>query len=127
MNPARFPTRKGFTLAEVMVTTLLITLVMLPIIRMSYLVIRNTQYARDAGEALALGQAELEAMAGMDYDDIVSGVLQKDSYTITWTVAEESGMKTVRMKIEWEIPGSEQKVELNTVFSDDLDQTYTLP
>ena len=114
--------KEGFTIAEVVITTLLVLLMSIPLARISYSSVRNTQFALQATEAMALAQAKLERfyyeanaygtsltstnttfqLEVAAYDAIASGTETQDVYTLTWSVNEvnqtwsgTSGISTV--------------------------------
>jgi len=125
-----YPTRtrlEGFTLVEVVITVLLITVVMVPVTRLSYTVIRSTQYARDLGEALAAGQTQMERFEDMDFDSITTGSATSGAYNLDWTVTTVDGNKVVEMEVTWEILGTDLSIDLNTVYSPETSVTYNLP
>lgn len=118
---------RGFTLVEVVITTLLILILMAPMTRLSYSVIRSTQYAHDLGEALAAGQSRMEVFEKAAFEDIESGSEQVGRYDLDWTVTEEDGNKVVELDVVWSILGKEITLELNTVHSPDVTYSFTLP
>ncbi len=117
--------RAGFTLPEVVITGLLMTIMMIPVSRIAYLTIRGTQYAHDSGEALALAQAKLEAFSDMDYEDIESGYETTDGYILRWIVSESQSSKVVRLFVRWSILGRRQSINLNTIYTDPLVEGFS--
>jgi prepilin-type N-terminal cleavage/methylation domain-containing protein len=118
-SPSRLP-KRGFTLVEVIITTILIVLIMIPISQLSYNIMRATQYSRDAGEALALGQAQLESMADEDYDTLASGTRTVDAHTLTWTVTESNGVKQTVLTVSWTLRNETKFVELRAIHSPEV-------
>lgn len=110
--------RAGFTLVEVLITGVLALILILPLSRMGYQVVRSSQLARESAEALAAGQAQLENLADTDYEDIQSGSRTTGEYTIAWTVAEVSGTKRVQVTVTWTLTGQTQTLTLNSVFNE---------
>lgn len=117
--------RQGFTLPEVVITSFLIMLMMLPLSRLSFSVVSSTQYARDMGSAVAIGQQKLETFSKMDYADIVNGNEVVDGYVLTWRVTEGLETKLVRLQIAWRILGRELNLNLNTVYSSEKDAGFS--
>lgn len=110
--------RSGFTLVEVLIAGVLALILILPLSRMGYQVVRSSQLARESAEALAAGQAQLENLADTDYEDIQSGSRTTGEYTIAWTVAEVSGTKRVQVTVTWTLTGQTQTLTLNSVFNE---------
>jgi Tfp pilus assembly protein PilV len=111
--------RQGITLIEVLVTGLLAMALILPLSRMGYLVVRNTQYANQSAEALAAGQSQLEVLENTEYGSIASGSSTSGDYSLTWTATETSGTKRVELVVSWTLAGSTQTLSLHTVYDDD--------
>ncbi|MCC5850638.1 MAG: prepilin-type N-terminal cleavage/methylation domain-containing protein [Verrucomicrobia bacterium] len=123
---ARGPdSRQGFTLPEVVITSFLILLMMLPLSRLAFSSVSSTRYARDMGSAVAIGQQKLEAFSKMEYADIVNGNEVVDGYVLTWSVTEDSEIKLVRLQIAWRILGRELDLNLNTVYSSEKDAGFS--
>lgn len=122
-----FIPKQGFTLPEVVITSLLIVMMMLPVSRIAFLSIRGTQYARDAGDALAAGQQKLESFSNIDYDTIAEGQEVSGKYTLAWTVDDEEldYAKVVRMEVTWTILGSEISIDLNTVYTSPIAEGFS--
>ncbi len=119
--------RQGFTLVEVVITVILIVVVMVPLTRLSFTVMRATQYARDVGEALAVGQTQLESFGEMEFESIQSGSETQGKYDLTWTVSTVDDNKLVALEIAWTILGQGVDIDLNTVFSPPTDTPFNLP
>jgi Tfp pilus assembly protein PilV len=109
--------RSAFTLPEVVITALLLTLMMLPISRLTYSTIRSTRYAHDVGDAIAIAQAHLEELEDVNYTSLVAGTKTVDGYTMSWEVEEEDFAKLVRMTISWSILGKPLSATFNTVYT----------
>lgn len=126
MNKHEKISQSGFTLPEVIITSLLIMVLMVPLSRTAYLTIYSTRYARDVGTAMALGQQQLELFADMDYNSISSGSSHVDGFDLAWTVTSANNTKTVRMTVSWTILSKSQSVDLNTVYVQSSDRSYSL-
>jgi Tfp pilus assembly protein PilV len=114
------PSKKGFTLPEVVITGLLMVMVMLPITRLAYSVARSTRYARDVGTAIAIGQEQLEQLADLAYTEIADGSTTVDGFAVSWTVTEADLSKVVRMTIQWSILGKPMEATMNTVYTSNI-------
>ena len=112
-------TRAGFTLPEVVITSLVIVLMMLPLSRLAFTTLTRTRYARDVGDVVAVGQQKLEQFSDMDYADIVSGNEVVDGYTLRWVVSNVAGhdAKLVQLEISWQILGRELSLDFNNVYT----------
>lgn len=119
------PRKQGFTLTEVVISCVLIIVVMIPISRLSYQIIRTTEYTKEVGIVLADAQKRMEDMANGTYASIASGTATEDGRTYTWTVTNNGTTKTVEMDIVWTLRGTTLTNELNTVFASDADAGYT--
>ncbi len=111
--------RKGFTLPEVVITSLVIVLMMLPLSRLAFTTLTRTRYARDVGDVVAVGQQKLEQFSDMDYADIVSGNEVVDGYTLRWVVSNVAGhdAKLVQLEVNWQILGRELSLDFNNVYT----------
>lgn len=109
--------QSGFTIPEVVITSVLIVMMMLPISQLSYMTIRNTRYARDVGTALSLGQAKLEQLSDAAYADVADGSEVQGDYTLRWTVEEDGFAKLVRLRVVWTLTGRTMEIDLNTVYT----------
>ena len=117
--------RMGFTLPEVVISSLLIVLMMLPLSRLVFSAVSSTRYARDMGSAVAIGQQKLEEFANMDYEEIVNGNEVVDGYVLTWRVTEDNETKVVRLQVAWQILSRELDLNLNSIYSSDKDAGFS--
>ncbi len=117
--------RSGFTIPEVVITSVLIVVMMLPISRLAFMSIRSTRYAQDVGTALSLGQARLEQFADLDYGDLADGTETRGDYRLVWTVEEDDYAKIVRLRVFWTLTGREMDVNLNTVYTSNLSAGFS--
>jgi len=120
-----FSRKSGFTIPEVVITSLLIMVIMLPISNLGFQVIRNTRYSRDIGTALSLGQQKLEEFGSQSYESILSGSEASDGYTMTWTVTESNNSKVVRIVVLWNILNQNRGIELSTVYPSNLSAGFS--
>ena len=116
--------RAGFTLPEVVITSLVIVVMMLPLSRLAYMSISNTRYARDIGSAVAVGQQKLEQFSEMDYEDIESGNDMVEGYLLAWRVVELDESKVVHLQVSWQIMGRALDINLNNIYSSNLDAGF---
>ena len=117
--------KSAFTLPEVVITSILILVVMLPISNIGFSIMRNTRFARDLGSAIAIGQQRLELFADLHYDDIVPGNDTVDGFTLRWTVTEADETKIVRLVVSWTILNQNRGIELNTVYPSNLNAGFS--
>ncbi|MCC5843796.1 MAG: hypothetical protein JJU05_06035 [Verrucomicrobia bacterium] len=117
--------QSGFTIPEVVITSVLIVVMMLPISRLAFMSIRSTRYAQDVGTAISLGQARLEQFADLDYDDLADGSETLGDYRLVWTVEEDDFAKIVRLRVFWTLTGRELDINFNTVFTSDLSAGFS--
>ncbi|MCC5850633.1 MAG: prepilin-type N-terminal cleavage/methylation domain-containing protein [Verrucomicrobia bacterium] len=117
--PRKTSTRSGFTLPEVVITSLIIVLMMLPLSRLAFTTISRTRYARDVGDVVAVGQQKLEQFADMEYENIVSGNEVVDGYTLRWVVTPVSGQeaKLVQLEVSWQILSRDLSLDFNNVYT----------
>jgi len=121
-NPS---SQQGFTIPEVVITSLLILVVMLPISNLGFQVVRNTRYSQDMGTALSIGQRKLEEFGTLDYTAVQSGTETVDGYALTWTVTEANQAKVLRLLVGWQIRSQNRAIELSTVYPSNLNAGFS--
>ena len=115
--------KSGFTIIEVVITTILVLLMSLPLANISFSSVRNTQYAKQAGEALAIGQEKLEELESLAYGSVAAGSSTDDVYRLGWIVDEISqtwgttagACKIVTLTVSWNIGGSSKASSVEVI------------
>lgn len=122
----------GFTLIEVMIAILILTVGMLAMALLQISAIRGGAFANQVTQASIDGQDKLEKLRGTVYASIVSGhdtVISENgiTYTRSWTVTEgdppgttgapaSKKMKTIQLVISWTgLQGLDHHITLSTI------------
>ena len=123
--------RGGFTLIEVMIAILILSVGMMAMALLQISAIRGGAFASQVTQASVEGQDKIEELRSMDYASIASGhdsVVSGNgiTYTRTWTVTESlppgttgtptTKMKTILLTVSWAGPqGNSHSITLATI------------
>ncbi|MGA0333662.1 MAG: type IV pilus modification PilV family protein [Kiritimatiellia bacterium] len=118
--------RQAFTLPEVVITSIVVLIMLIPISRIAYTTLTSTRYARDIGEALAVGQEKMEEFSGTAYADLAAGSETRGMYDLSWTVTVQNNAKIVQLDVEWDVLSQTRSVNLNSIYSDTVDGGFSL-
>lgn len=89
----------GFTLIEVILSISILAFGLLAVASMQVSAIRGNAYADRVTEATILAESRMEQLMADSYVNLASGSEQVGSYTITWTVTENTSGVTANTKI----------------------------
>ncbi|MDP2855433.1 MAG: prepilin-type N-terminal cleavage/methylation domain-containing protein [Smithellaceae bacterium] len=122
----RFEYNKGFTLIEVLIAIVILTIGLLALVSVTVMVIKGNSLNRGITTATTLANQQLETLKNTSY----SGIDSSSACPSTWsTVTGFSGyeqkcgvstsgyQKTIVMEVRWFWLGTEKKVILNTIIS----------
>jgi len=131
---------KGFTLVEVLVAVVILSIGILAVSQMTVMGLRTTSVinqrlyarttmarmfedlnARPAADSFLRNwdgdNADLDSVSAPDFSQTISDSLAKISYDVVWNVADntpENGLKTVRIYVLWG-PGSKYNVHTDII------------
>lgn len=101
-----FKTRRGFTLLEMLIAMVILSVALLGLGQMMLLSIRGTSFGNKVTEATTFAQDKMEELRTMDWNvlqdgnDSIDGA-QGIQYQRTWTVVPAGKMKTVDLAVSW--------------------------
>jgi len=109
----------GFTLAEVIVATFVLALMVLTSNMLLSTVLRAQKNTESATFADAAIRAKLDELRFQPYSQLAAGTDQVTRVTRTWTVSETSGVKQVEVRASWlDIDGHTRAVSGVTMMTD---------
>lgn len=117
--------KQAFTLPEVVITSVILMILMIPIARIAYSTTIQTRFAKDMGSAVSVGLEQLEELSNTPYASIASGSSSSENMNLSWTVSEENSAKVVNLTISWDTVGKPHQINLNTVYIDDIDGGFS--
>ncbi len=99
---------EGFTLIEVLITMIILSISLLALAGLMATTTRNNSYGNHVTEAATLAQDKLEEIRGKHWNDIHEGREQDKpkgctgvEYTRIWDVARQGNFKTITITINW--------------------------
>jgi len=117
---------EGFTLIEVMIAIVILTIGLLALVSVTVMVIKGNSLNRGITTATTLAIQQLETLKNTSYSDIDSSpacpstwstVTGFSGYEQMCTVGISGNQKTIVMEVRWFWLGIEKKVTLNTIIS----------
>jgi type II secretion system protein I len=117
---------RGFTLVEVLVSLVILTIGLAALVSMAGSSTKATAYTRHAGEASVVGQDKLEQLRvmspallanGTDTVDAHAFVTTTGMYTRTWTVTWSGTLATVIVQVTWTDDGNQHTITYRTMRS----------
>ena len=120
--PPRLRSSNGFTLMEVLVAMLILTVGLLGMAALITGIINSNKLSNRISTATVLAQDKMEEIKGLNYSSVVSEPQSSlpspyDKYERKVTVLDDSpdnNMKTVKVEVFWE---SSKSVSLQTILS----------
>jgi len=118
----RFEHNEGFTLIEVMIAIVILTIGLLALVSVTVMVIKGNSLNRGITTATTLAKDQLETLKNTNYNSVASSsgwltVTGFSGYERKWQVTTNGNQKTIVMEVRWFWLGSEKKVTLNTIIS----------
>jgi prepilin-type N-terminal cleavage/methylation domain-containing protein len=114
--------RRGFTLAEVLVTLLLLAIVLPVAMRGVSLASAAASNARHTREATSLAQTKLYELTNGSTGGAQSGDFAPDFPGYRWTsqiISADYGVNQIDLHVTWEDRGQERRMTLSTLFNPD--------
>jgi prepilin-type N-terminal cleavage/methylation domain-containing protein len=117
---------RGFTLIEVLVAIIVLSLAMAGMVALSANGTQATAYTRHAGEASMVGQDKLERLKVTPAVTLANGTDTVDAheiasagapYTRTWTVTWNGTIATLVVQVTWTDGGSNHTITYRTMRS----------
>jgi len=111
---------KGFTLLEVLVAIVILSVGLLGLACLAGSIIGYNQFADQVTTATTLSQDKIEELKNTGYSSITSSSDTQSIYTRTWTIASVSpatNMKTIEVKVVWNLKGTAKEVVLKTIIA----------
>lgn len=100
--------REGFTLIEVLITMIILSISLLALAGLMATTTRNNSYGNHVTEAATLAQDKLEEIRGKLWSDVHEGRDQDKprgctgvEYTRIWDVVRQGNLKTITITINW--------------------------
>ncbi len=87
--------RAGFSLVEVIIAMLVLTMGVLAMAGTTALVVRQTTIAQSTSERAAALQSTIERLRGMDFDSLANGSDSVGPFAVSWTVTGGPPISTV--------------------------------
>jgi prepilin-type N-terminal cleavage/methylation domain-containing protein len=119
--------RDGFTLVEVMIALAMLTIALLGLVSVTVAVIQGTDFSKRMTTATTLAKDKMEEIGRLSYNNVVSATDYRkldsspgttgDYFTRVVTVTTSTGMKTVKVAVNFNWGGKSHTVELNTIIS----------
>jgi prepilin-type N-terminal cleavage/methylation domain-containing protein len=110
--------REGFTLIEIIMVLMILTIGVLPIAVIQHRARDQVSEADRATQAIEVGQAQLERITGMGFGNTVPGNGQVGNVTWTATVTNVSfGMDRVEVTVTWDNDGFQETLTMADLVS----------
>ena len=121
--------QKGFTLLEVMIAVLIMSIGILGLAGLQIVATRTNSFSNQMTVGITLGQDKLEELRNLAYDDTqLSAGTHPDSgnpikgvgdmgFNRSWSVAEDAvnSLKTITVTVQWPDPGNSHSVQFTTI------------
>jgi type IV pilus modification protein PilV len=113
---------KGFTLIEVLIAVVILTIGLLALVSVAVMVIKGNSLNKMRTTATTLANEQFETLKNTNYDGIASSaswstVTGFPGYERRWTVTTSGFQKTIVMDVRWLWLGIYRQVTLNTIIS----------
>jgi prepilin-type N-terminal cleavage/methylation domain-containing protein len=99
---------KGFTMIEMLVTLVILTVSLLALAALMAVTVRNNSFGGSMTEATTFGQDKLEELRAVRWETILDGTYNDQphgstgtSYTRRWDVVTSGNRKTVTVRVTW--------------------------
>jgi prepilin-type N-terminal cleavage/methylation domain-containing protein len=124
---AIFKNRRGFTLLEIMITILLLTVALLGMAALTATVVKGNSYSKQVTTATMLAKDKMEQLknttvssltGGTDYatiDSTIQGSSTGAFYTRTWSITSGTTTTTVTVVVQWVWEGKARSTTISTI------------
>ena len=116
----RIKGQKGFTLMEVMISIIILSVALLALAGLQIISIRGNAFGGTMTEAITLARDKLEDLKSIDWDSVGAGndtqVKRGINYARNWTVRMVDQTKEVTVTISWD--NGNHQVSLGTRLAD---------
>jgi len=115
-----FKNNKGFSLAELLVSLLVISIGLLGLASIFPLATRGMGQSRRLTRAVGYAQKDMEEVKRLGYSDVAPDSYMVETYTVirdTFCDVPMTNMKKAKVTVKFDTPGGERKVEMVTYLS----------
>jgi type IV pilus assembly protein PilV len=117
----RLKNQKGFTLLEVMISVIILSVALLALAGLQILSIRGNAFGGTMTEAITLARDKIEDLKRDDWDNVVAGsdtppVARGINYTRNWAVQVAGQTKEVTVTVSWD--NGNHQISMATVLAD---------
>lgn len=116
----RMKDQKGFTLLEVMISVIILSVALLALAGLQIISIRGNSFGGTMTEAVTLARDKIEDLKRDDWDNVETGednpVIRGINYTRNWTVQGAGQTKEVTVTVSWD--GGNHQISLATTLAD---------
>ncbi len=102
----KFKKSMGFTLIEVLISLVILSLSLLALAGLMVITTKNNSFGNYLTEAVTLAQDKLEELRAINWNNIVSGADTKKGATQidfnrSWNVSTNGSIKTIEITVDW--------------------------
>ena len=116
----RIKGQKGFTLLEVMISMIILSVALLALAGLQIISIRGNAFGGTMTEAITLARDKIEDLKRDDWDNVAMGsdtqVIRGISYARNWAVQTVGQTKEVTVTVSWD--NGTHQVSMATVLAD---------
>lgn len=116
----RIKDNKGFTLLEVLIAIVILSVALLALAGLQIISIRGTSFGGTMTEAVTLAKDKMEDLKQDNWDNVATGndapVVRGINYTRTWTVQTVDNTKEIIITVSWD--NGNHQVSLATTRAD---------
>jgi type IV pilus assembly protein PilV len=116
----RIKGNKGFTLMEVLIAIVILSVALLALAGLQIISIRGNSFGGTMTDAVTLARDKMEDLKQDDWDNVVTGndtqVARGINYTRNWTVQTVSNTKEVMVTVSWD--NGNHQISLVTTLAD---------
>lgn len=117
--------RRGFTLAEVLITLAILTIGMVTLLMAFSLALRTSRNVEEAETALNIANTKMEELRNLKYAGLENSTADASTifssisgYTVTVSTTKPANPAEVTVTVSWAAKGGTASVTLNTIMSD---------
>lgn len=116
----RINDKKGFTLLEVLIAIVILSVALLALAGLQIISIRGNSFGGTMTDAVTLGRDKMEDLKQDDWDNVAPGndtqVARGINYTRNWTVQTVGNTKEVMVTVSWD--NGNHQISLFTTLAD---------